>query len=92
MITIEPIPKKCKHGGAVHLKVDPPIANILWSLSEGGKKFVDSEIKRTVPEIGFYVYRPRTKDGKQDQLKKGDIVTVEIKAGDAEVTGDIEVT
>lgn len=90
MTTITKIPTKCKHGDAIHLKVEPPVSGIEWSLTEGGKMFVEGVIKRAVPDIGFYVFRS-SKDPK-GQLKKGDIVTVKIKAGDKTVTGDIEVT
>ena len=90
MTTIAKIPSKCKHGGPIHLKIDPPINDIEWSLSEGGKVFAEGVIKRTVPECAFYVFRS-SKDAK-GQLKKGDIVTAKIKAADETVTGDIEVT
>jgi len=94
MTNIQDIPKTCKHAEAIHLAIDPPCTDIKWSLSEGGKEFDGGTIIRRVPEIAFKVFRPRKlTDGiLQEQLKKGDKVTVNIEAGDANVTGEIEVT
>lgn len=95
MTKIQKIPETCKHGDAIHLAVDPPTSDIKWSLSEGEKIFAEGKISRRVPEIAFYLFRPRKllEDGTlQELLKKGDTVTVTIEAGDATVTGEIKVT
>ena len=94
MTEIQKPPTTCKHGDAIHLAVDPPQADIKWSLSESGKTFAEGTISRRVPEVAFYVFRPRKliDDVLQEPLKAGDIVTVSIEAGDASITSDIEVT
>ena len=96
MTTIELPPKKCKRGDPIFLKVDPPVGGIKWSLSVNQNEFVNSEIKRVVPEVGFYLFKSsKDADGKpQEHLKKGDVVTLTINAGDAYETlsEEIEVT
>jgi len=94
MTEMAKLPTTCKHGEACHIAIDPPESNIKWSLSESGKTFAEGVINKRVPEVAFFVFRPRKLiDGVlQEQLKSGDIVTVNIEAGDATITSEIEVT
>lgn len=96
MTTIGKIPDKCKHGEAIHIAIDPPTNQIKLQLKESDKIFLDFTTQRELPELGFYMFRPRIRNDKnivtQEQLKKGDIVTVTIKAAEAEALQDVEVT
>lgn len=96
MTKIGKIPKTCVHGGPIILTITPPTREIILTLEQGGKTFLDWKGKHSQADCGFYLFRPNIKndDGSitENQLKKGDTVHVTIKAGDATSEGDVEVT